>query len=52
MEIYYSIFLNIVSILKMEFEIFGYTFSLWNVFCFTYVSSVMGWVVGQVILGD
>lgn len=51
-SIFGAIFNGIYQILNIEFTIFGYTFSLWNVFAFTFVTSVVAWLVWEVILGD
>ena len=52
MEVFGLIFTKTMEILKMNFEVFGFNISLWNVFAFVFVADVVGWVVGQVVLGD
>ena len=52
MGIFLQIFESVYSILNMEFSLFGYTLSLWNIFAFTFVTGVVWWVVWEVINGD
>lgn len=52
MDVFSGIFSGVMGILRINFTIFGYTLNLWEVFCFTFVSSVIAFVVWEVLLGD
>lgn len=52
MDVIGGIFSGIMEILRIDFTIFGHTLNLWQVFCFTFVASVMAFVVWEVLLGD
>ena len=52
MEVFGLIFSKTMQIMTMPFEIFGFTLSLWNVFAFVFVADIVGWVIGEVVLGD
>lgn len=39
---------KVVEVFSIEFTIFGFTFSLWQVFLFDIAVSIVGWVIGEV----
>ena len=41
-----------VNILKIEFTLYGFTFSLWQVLLFNLVAGIIIWVITEVLLGD
>lgn len=41
-----------MNIMSVEFEIWGYTLDLWQIFIFVVVIDVVAWVVWEVLLGD
>lgn len=42
----------VLDAFKIEFTIYGFTFSLWQVFCFDIVVGLVAWGLGQVFLDD
>lgn len=46
------VFNSVVDILKIEFEIYGFHISFWNLGVYGFVSSVFGWVVWEVLNRD
>lgn len=42
----------VLELFKTEFSIYGFTFSFWQIFCFTVVASIVCWLIGEVLLGD
>lgn len=40
-----------LNVFQIEFNIYGYTISLWQVFLFTAVTGIIGWAIGR-IFGD
>ena len=43
---------KVVELFSIEFTIYGFTFSLWQVFLFTIVADIVIWVISEVFLGD
>lgn len=43
---------SILGLFQIEFTIYGFTFSLWQVFLFDIVASIVGWFLGKVLLND
>lgn len=41
-----------VDILKIEFTLYNFTFSLWQVLLFNLVAGIVIWVIREVLLGD
>lgn len=52
MSIFYELFEWILSILRIEFEFYGHRISFWNIFAFTLVVDIAGWMVARVINDD
>lgn len=36
----------------VEFTLYGFSFSLWQVFCFATVVTIIGKILGEVFFGD
>ena len=47
-----AVFAVVIELFKIEFSLYGFTFSLWQVFVFTVVASLVCWLIGEVFLGD
>lgn len=47
-----ALFSWIVDLFSVEFTIYGFTFSMWQVFCFDIVVAIVGWGIGKVLLDD
>ena len=43
---------SILRLFQMEFTLYGFTFSLWQVFCFDVVVGILGWGLGKVFFND
>lgn len=43
---------TVVDLMKIEFEIYGWRISLWNIGIFNFVSAIFGWVVWEVLNRD
>lgn len=51
MDILGGIFEVCLDVMRISFDIWGFTLSLWQVFVFVLVIDVVAWVVWEVILG-
>ena len=40
------------NLFSIEFTIYGFTFSMWQVFLFDIVIAIVGWFLGKVFLDD
>lgn len=47
-----ALFSYVLKLFQLEFTLYGFTFSLWEVFVFSVVSSCVGWLLWEVFLGD
>lgn len=47
-----ALFSWVVELFSLEFTIYGFTFSLWQVFLFDIVITIVGWFLGKVFLDD
>lgn len=47
-----ALFAWVVQLFSLEFTIYGFTFSMWQVFLFDIVISIVGWTLGKVFLDD
>lgn len=51
-----SDFTSVISatlrLFKIEFTIYGFTFSLWQVFLFSIAVSIVIWILSEVFLGE
>lgn len=41
-----------MQIMQVELTLWGFTFSLWQIFLFGIVASIVIWVLWEVLLGD
>ncbi len=41
-----------MRVFQTPLTIYGFTFSFWEVFCFSIVASIVIWLIVEVILGD
>ena len=51
MEMLGALFSTVVAIMQIDLTIFGFTFSLWQVFVFDIVVSILAWIIAEVFLG-
>lgn len=42
----------VYDLFRIEFTLYGFTFSMWQVFVFTIVAGLIGWLLSEVFLGD
>ena len=52
MEYIGILFSYVMELFKIEFTIYGFTFSFWQVFVFSIVVSLVCWLLWEVFLGD
>lgn len=52
MEAMSALFSGVVDLFKVEFTLFGVTFSLWEVFLFTIAASITLWILKELFLSD
>lgn len=41
-----------VELFSVEFAIYGFTFSFWEVFLFSVAASIVVWLLAHIFLGD
>ena len=46
------LFNSILRLFQMEFTIYGFTFSFWQVFLFDITAAIVGWFLGKVFFND
>ena len=47
-----AVFSSVLGFFQMEFTLFGFTFSFWNVFLFSIVVSLVGFFLYEFFLGN
>lgn len=47
-----AVFTAVVELFKIEFTLYGFTFSLWQVFLFDIAAGIVAWLIGKVLLDD
>lgn len=52
MEIFGTVLQKTLAIFKIELTLWGYTFSMWEIFAFVIVVGVVCWIIGEWLLGD
>lgn len=52
MELIGSLFSHVLDLFQLEFSLFGFSFSMWQVFLWTAFSSIIVRVIGEVFFGD
>lgn len=43
---------KVVELFSIEFTIYGFTFSMWQVFLFDIAAGIVGWFIGRLFLDD
>lgn len=43
---------TVYNLFRIEFTLYGFTFSMWQVFLFTIVAGLVGWLISEVFFGD
>ena len=46
------LFAAVMMVFQYEFTLYGFTFSFWQIFCFTVVAGIAAWVLGKLFLDD
>ena len=41
----------VMQLFKLEFTLYGFTFSWWEVFVFSIVAGIIGWILWEVFCG-
>lgn len=52
MEIFGTIISATMGLFQKELTVFGYTFSFWQVFVFTFVAAILAFAIGGFFNGD
>lgn len=52
MEILGTVFLGVLGIFKTELSLYGFTFSMWQVFLWTAIAGIVAKILAEVFLGD
>lgn len=52
MELFGTVLKLTMNLFCMEFTLLGFTFSFWQVFVFSIVAGIVGWILGEVLIGD
>ena len=47
-----ALFTKTVELFSLEFTLYGFTFSLWEVFLFSAVVGIAGRILGAIFFGD
>lgn len=47
-----SVLSAVLGLFQLEFTLYGFTFSFWQVFAFTVIASLIAWILVEVFLGD
>ena len=47
-----TLFVNVLDLFQLEFDLFGFTFSMWQVFIWTAVASIRARIIGEVFFGE
>lgn len=52
MEIVGSIFSHVLALFQLEFNLFGFAFSFWQVFLWTTIAGIVLRIIWEVFFGD
>lgn len=52
MEFIGQVFAKTVEVFKVPINLFGFSFSFWEVFCFIIVASIIAYILGGFFSGD
>ena len=47
-----ALFAKTVELFSLEFTLYGFTFSLWEVFLFSAVAGITARILGEIFFGD
>lgn len=45
------VFEKVVELFSIEFTIYGFTFSMWQVYLFDFAATIVIWIIAEVFLG-
>lgn len=45
------VFEKVLELFQIEFTIYGFTFSMWEVFLFDFAAAIIVWIICEVFLG-
>lgn len=45
------VFEKVVELFQIEFTIYGFTFSMWQVYLFDFAAAIIIWIICEVFLG-
>ena len=45
------VFQKVVELFQIEFTIYGFTFSMWEVFLFDFAAGIVVWILREVFFG-
>lgn len=46
-----ALFSAVVELMSIEFTLYGFTFSMWQVFLFDIAAGIVAWIIGKILLG-
>ena len=49
MEVFQALFSSTLSVFQVEFTLLGFTFSMWDVFLWTFVAGIVIWFIGGLL---
>ena len=52
MEVIGAILASVVSIFKIQFTLYGFTLSFWQVFLFTGFGFIVAWILWRIFVDD
>lgn len=52
MELIGAVFAQVLDLFQLEFSLFGFTFSMWQVFLWTAIAGIVARILGEVFFGD
>lgn len=47
-----ALFSAVAELFKIDFTLYGFTFSLWQVFLFDIAAGIVAWSIGKLLLDD
>ena len=47
-----SLLSHVLALFQLEFSLFGFTFSMWQVFLWTTIAGIVARIIGEVFFGD
>lgn len=52
MEMLGSLFTHVLDLFQLEFDLFGFSFSMWQVFIWSTIATIIARIIGEVFFGD